>query len=185
MLFWPAPMWICTKPLWLLPKKLVKYVMLKNTSVPLIRATVSAKGPQLFSRGEGPTLTLKVLLLPALQGGDLQSELVFAEIGRRIKDLGSELVKKVNAVFGWEITKDGKNAAQWSTCMDTQTRQTHQTQWLHFVGEVSAHNKSCLLKISKHVMVRQGICLLYLFFLTCVMEYELIFVHLKVQIILI
>lgn len=48
------------------------------------------------------------------QGGGLQSELVFAEIGRRIKDLGSELVKKVNAVFGWEITKDGKKAAQWT-----------------------------------------------------------------------
>uniref|UniRef100_A0A8D0A9G5 Hydroxysteroid (17-beta) dehydrogenase 4 n=1 Tax=Sander lucioperca TaxID=283035 RepID=A0A8D0A9G5_SANLU len=44
-----------------------------------------------------------------------QSELVFAEIGRRIKDTGSELVKKVNAVFGWEITKAGKNpAAQWT-----------------------------------------------------------------------
>lgn len=49
-----------------------------------------------------------------MQGGGLQSELVFAEIGRRIKDVGSELVKKVNAVFGWEITKDGKKAAQWS-----------------------------------------------------------------------
>uniref|UniRef100_A0A8C4I5M6 Hydroxysteroid (17-beta) dehydrogenase 4 n=1 Tax=Dicentrarchus labrax TaxID=13489 RepID=A0A8C4I5M6_DICLA len=48
------------------------------------------------------------------QGGGLQSELVFAEIGRRIKDSGSELVKKVNAVFGWEITKDSKNAAQWT-----------------------------------------------------------------------
>uniref|UniRef100_A0A672Z2U4 Hydroxysteroid (17-beta) dehydrogenase 4 n=1 Tax=Sphaeramia orbicularis TaxID=375764 RepID=A0A672Z2U4_9TELE len=43
-----------------------------------------------------------------------QSELVFAEIGRRIKDVGSELVKKVNAVFGWEITKDGQNVAQWT-----------------------------------------------------------------------
>ncbi|XP_071397450.1 peroxisomal multifunctional enzyme type 2 isoform X3 [Centroberyx affinis] len=48
------------------------------------------------------------------QGGGLQSELVFAEIGRRIKDVGSELVKKVNAVFNWEITKDGKNAAEWT-----------------------------------------------------------------------
>ncbi|XP_029366017.1 peroxisomal multifunctional enzyme type 2 isoform X2 [Echeneis naucrates] len=48
------------------------------------------------------------------QGGGLQSELVFEEIRRRIKDLGSELVKKVNAVFSWEITKDGKNAAQWT-----------------------------------------------------------------------
>ncbi|XP_013858080.1 peroxisomal multifunctional enzyme type 2 [Austrofundulus limnaeus] len=50
----------------------------------------------------------------ALQGGGLQSELVFAEIGRRIKDLGSEMVKKVNGVIGWEITKDGKTAAQWT-----------------------------------------------------------------------
>ncbi|XP_017267793.1 peroxisomal multifunctional enzyme type 2 [Kryptolebias marmoratus] len=48
------------------------------------------------------------------QGGGLQSELVFAEIGRRIKDLGSELVKKVNGVFSWEITKDGEKAAQWT-----------------------------------------------------------------------
>uniref|UniRef100_A0A7N6BSD2 Peroxisomal multifunctional enzyme type 2 n=1 Tax=Anabas testudineus TaxID=64144 RepID=A0A7N6BSD2_ANATE len=49
-----------------------------------------------------------------LMTGGLQSELVFAEIGRRIKDLGSEMVKKVNAVFGWEITKDGRPAAQWT-----------------------------------------------------------------------
>ncbi|CAN9513079.1 unnamed protein product [Ophioblennius macclurei] len=48
------------------------------------------------------------------QGGGLQSELVFAEIGRRIESLGSELVRKVNAVFGWEITKDGKTTAQWT-----------------------------------------------------------------------
>lgn len=53
-----------------------------------------------------------------VKGGGLQSELVFAEIGRRIKDLGSELVKKVNAVFGWEITKDGKSAVQWSKCAE-------------------------------------------------------------------
>uniref|UniRef100_A0A1A7W8K6 Peroxisomal multifunctional enzyme type 2 n=1 Tax=Iconisemion striatum TaxID=60296 RepID=A0A1A7W8K6_9TELE len=48
------------------------------------------------------------------QEGGLNSDLVFAEIGRRIKDVGSELVKKVNAVFGWEITKDGKTAAHWT-----------------------------------------------------------------------
>lgn len=48
------------------------------------------------------------------QGGGLQSELVFTEISRRIKDVGSELVKKVNAVVGWEITKDGQNVAQWT-----------------------------------------------------------------------
>lgn len=54
-----------------------------------------------------------------VQGGGLQSELVFAEIGRRVKDSGSELVKKVNAVFGWEITKDGKKAAEWSKCAES------------------------------------------------------------------
>ncbi|XP_029017280.1 peroxisomal multifunctional enzyme type 2 [Betta splendens] len=48
------------------------------------------------------------------QVGGLQSDLVFAEIGRRIKALGADLVKKVNAVFGWEITKDGKKAAEWT-----------------------------------------------------------------------
>ncbi|XP_044131825.1 peroxisomal multifunctional enzyme type 2 [Bufo gargarizans] len=44
----------------------------------------------------------------------LQSNLVFEEIGRRVKDAGSEMVKKVNAVFQWDITKDGKTAAQWT-----------------------------------------------------------------------
>jgi len=44
----------------------------------------------------------------------LQSDLVFEEIGRRVKEIGNELVKKVNAVFQWDITKDGKTAVQWS-----------------------------------------------------------------------
>ncbi|KAI5094952.1 peroxisomal multifunctional enzyme type 2 [Silurus meridionalis] len=55
---------------------------------------------------------------PAETSG-LQSDLVFAEIGRRIKDLGVELVKKVNAIFGWEITKGGKTAAQWTIDLKT------------------------------------------------------------------
>lgn len=59
-------------------------------------------------------------------GAGLQSELVFAEIGRRIKDLGSELVKKVNAVFAWEITKDGKNAAQWTIDLKNAGGSLHQ-----------------------------------------------------------
>ncbi|XP_055025065.2 peroxisomal multifunctional enzyme type 2 [Misgurnus anguillicaudatus] len=45
---------------------------------------------------------------------ELQSDLVFAEIERRIKDVGGELVKKVNAVFGWEITKDGETVRRWT-----------------------------------------------------------------------
>ncbi|NXB09779.1 DHB4 enzyme, partial [Cnemophilus loriae] len=44
----------------------------------------------------------------------LQSNLVFEEIGRRLKEMGNELVKKVNAVFQWDITKDGKTAVQWT-----------------------------------------------------------------------
>ncbi|XP_074527181.1 peroxisomal multifunctional enzyme type 2 [Halichoeres trimaculatus] len=59
------------------------------------------------------------------QGAGLQSELVFAEIGRRIKDLGSELVKKVNAVFGWEITKDGKSSAEWTIDLKNGTGSLH------------------------------------------------------------
>ncbi|KAL4660875.1 peroxisomal multifunctional enzyme type 2 [Arapaima gigas] len=46
--------------------------------------------------------------------GTLRSDLVFAEIGRRIKDQGPELVKKLNAVFHWEITQGGRTAAQWT-----------------------------------------------------------------------
>ncbi|XP_069746096.1 peroxisomal multifunctional enzyme type 2 [Narcine bancroftii] len=45
---------------------------------------------------------------------ELQSDLVFAEISRRIKDVGKEMVKKVNAVLQWDVTKDGKMAAQWT-----------------------------------------------------------------------
>ncbi|XP_048383622.2 peroxisomal multifunctional enzyme type 2 isoform X2 [Stegostoma tigrinum] len=45
---------------------------------------------------------------------ELHSDLVFAEISQRIKDIGKELVKKVNAIFQWDITKDGKTAAQWT-----------------------------------------------------------------------
>lgn len=48
------------------------------------------------------------------QGEELQSALVFGEIGRRLKDVGREVVKKVNAVFEWHITKGGSTAAKWS-----------------------------------------------------------------------
>ncbi|XP_054842565.1 peroxisomal multifunctional enzyme type 2 [Eublepharis macularius] len=48
------------------------------------------------------------------QAAGLQSDLVFEEIGRRIKELGDQLVKKVNAVFQWNITKDKKTAVQWT-----------------------------------------------------------------------
>ncbi|XP_072288805.1 peroxisomal multifunctional enzyme type 2 [Eucyclogobius newberryi] len=72
-------------------------------------------------------------LLPALdqapeklpETGGLQSELVFAEIGKRIKDTGAELVKMVNAVFGWEITKAGQSAAQWTIDLKSGSGSVH------------------------------------------------------------
>ncbi|XP_036382468.1 peroxisomal multifunctional enzyme type 2 [Megalops cyprinoides] len=61
---------------------------------------------------------------PAEAGG-LQSDLVFEEIGRRIQTLGAELVKKVNAIFAWEITKGGSAAAQWTIDLKTGTGSLH------------------------------------------------------------
>uniref|UniRef100_A0A671MXJ2 Peroxisomal multifunctional enzyme type 2 n=1 Tax=Sinocyclocheilus anshuiensis TaxID=1608454 RepID=A0A671MXJ2_9TELE len=55
--------------------------------------------------------------LPQTDG--LQSDLVFAEIGRRIRDAGHELVKKVNAVLGWEISKDGRTVREWTVDLKT------------------------------------------------------------------
>ncbi|XP_074851097.1 peroxisomal multifunctional enzyme type 2 [Carettochelys insculpta] len=49
-----------------------------------------------------------------IKASGLQSDLVFEEIRRRIKEVGNQLVKKVNAVFQWDITKDGQPAAQWT-----------------------------------------------------------------------
>ncbi|KAJ8285261.1 hypothetical protein GJAV_G00024770 [Gymnothorax javanicus] len=57
--------------------------------------------------------------------GALQSDLVFEEIGRRIKTLGAELVRKVNAVFGWEITKGGDVAARWTIDLKTGSGALH------------------------------------------------------------
>uniref|UniRef100_A0AAY4DKE8 Hydroxysteroid (17-beta) dehydrogenase 4 n=1 Tax=Denticeps clupeoides TaxID=299321 RepID=A0AAY4DKE8_9TELE len=58
--------------------------------------------------------------------GGLQSDLVFAEIGRRIKDVGPELVKKVNAVFSWDITKGGQTCAQWTIDLKSGSGSLHQ-----------------------------------------------------------
>lgn len=78
-----------------------------------------------------------------VQGGGLQSELIFAEIGRRIKDTGAELVKKVNAVFGWEITKDGKNSAQWSKCIECYTNTETQFNVIALWGKYHSSGLYC------------------------------------------
>lgn len=59
------------------------------------------------------------------EAGALQSDLVFEEIGRRINTLGAELVRKVNAVFGWEITKGGDVAARWTIDLKTGAGSLH------------------------------------------------------------
>lgn len=48
------------------------------------------------------------------KGPGLQSDFIFEEIGRRIKGVGSQLVKKANAVFQWDIMNGGKIVAQWT-----------------------------------------------------------------------
>ncbi|XP_072490653.1 SCP2 sterol-binding domain-containing protein 1 [Notamacropus eugenii] len=50
----------------------------------------------------------------SIQVTELRSNLVFEEISRRVKEVGSQLVKKVNAIFQLDITKDGKIIVQWT-----------------------------------------------------------------------
>ncbi|XP_069481665.1 peroxisomal multifunctional enzyme type 2 [Ambystoma mexicanum] len=45
---------------------------------------------------------------------ELQSDIVFEEISRRIAEIGDQMVAKINAIFQWDITKDGRIAAQWT-----------------------------------------------------------------------
>ncbi|XP_006895722.1 PREDICTED: SCP2 sterol-binding domain-containing protein 1-like [Elephantulus edwardii] len=45
---------------------------------------------------------------------DSQSFLVFEDFCRYIKEVGVQLVKKVNAIFQLDITKDGKTIQQWT-----------------------------------------------------------------------
>ncbi|XP_059360366.1 peroxisomal multifunctional enzyme type 2 isoform X1 [Carassius carassius] len=59
------------------------------------------------------------------QSLSLQSDLVFSEIARRIRDGGQELVKKVNAVFGWEISKDGRTVREWTIDLKTDGGSLH------------------------------------------------------------
>ncbi|NWQ77467.1 DHB4 enzyme, partial [Columbina picui] len=61
-----------------------------------------------------------------LKTAGLQSDLVFEEIGCRIKEMGNELVKKVNAIFQWDITKDGKTAMQWTIDLKNGTGAVYQ-----------------------------------------------------------
>uniref|UniRef100_A0A8D0L7L4 SCP2 sterol binding domain containing 1 n=1 Tax=Sphenodon punctatus TaxID=8508 RepID=A0A8D0L7L4_SPHPU len=56
---------------------------------------------------------------PSTKAAGLQSDLVFEEIGHRLKDVGPQLVKKVNAVFQCDITSSGRTVVQWTLDLKT------------------------------------------------------------------
>ncbi|XP_045422101.1 peroxisomal multifunctional enzyme type 2 isoform X1 [Lemur catta] len=60
------------------------------------------------------------------EGGELQSTLVFTEISRRLTDIGREVVKKVNAVFEWHITKGGNIATKWTIDLKNDSGKVYQ-----------------------------------------------------------
>ncbi|XP_019508647.1 PREDICTED: SCP2 sterol-binding domain-containing protein 1 [Hipposideros armiger] len=49
-----------------------------------------------------------------LELSEFQSFPVFEDISHHIKEMGAQLVKKVNAIFQLDITKDGKIILQWT-----------------------------------------------------------------------
>lgn len=49
-----------------------------------------------------------------LELSDFQGFSVFEDISHQIKEVGAQLVKKVNAIFQLDITKDGKTILQWT-----------------------------------------------------------------------
>ncbi|XP_007946410.1 SCP2 sterol-binding domain-containing protein 1 [Orycteropus afer afer] len=50
----------------------------------------------------------------SLELSEFQSFPVFEDISRHIKEVGAQLVKKVNAIFQLDITKNGKTILQWT-----------------------------------------------------------------------
>ncbi|CAN0438591.1 unnamed protein product [Rangifer tarandus platyrhynchus] len=60
------------------------------------------------------------------EGAGLQSTLVFEEIGRRLQNVGQEVVKKVGAVFEWHITKGENTAAKWTIDLKTGSGKVYQ-----------------------------------------------------------
>lgn len=49
-----------------------------------------------------------------LELSDFQGFSMFEDISHHIKEVGAQLVKKVNAIFQLDITKDGKTVLQWT-----------------------------------------------------------------------
>ncbi|XP_034619925.1 SCP2 sterol-binding domain-containing protein 1 [Trachemys scripta elegans] len=77
--------------------------------------------------GSGSYVTLtSTSAKPSGKAASLQSDLIFEEIGRRIKEMGSQLVKKVNAIFQWDITRDGQMVVQWTLDLKTGSGEIYQ-----------------------------------------------------------
>ncbi|XP_070238168.1 SCP2 sterol-binding domain-containing protein 1 [Bos mutus] len=50
----------------------------------------------------------------SLSLSEFQTIPVFEDISQHVKEVGDQLVKKVNAIFQLDITKDGKTVHQWT-----------------------------------------------------------------------
>ncbi|KAI5235879.1 Peroxisomal Multifunctional Enzyme Type 2 [Manis pentadactyla] len=70
--------------------------------------------------------TSGVLAKTPSEGGKLQSTLIFEEIGRRLKTVGHEMVKKVSGVFEWHITKGGNIGAKWTIDLKNDSGKVYQ-----------------------------------------------------------
>ncbi|XP_066480577.1 SCP2 sterol-binding domain-containing protein 1 [Tiliqua scincoides] len=62
----------------------------------------------------------------SVKAASLQSDLIFEEIGHRIKEVGSQLVKKMGAIFQWDIMIGGKRVAQWTLDLKTGSGEIYQ-----------------------------------------------------------
>ncbi|KAM6164889.1 SCP2 sterol-binding domain-containing protein 1 [Rhynchocyon petersi] len=63
---------------------------------------------KMLSSAREPTVSIP------MDPSESQIILVFEDISRHIKEVGAQLVKKVNAIFQLNITKDGKTILQWT-----------------------------------------------------------------------
>ncbi len=71
-------------------------------------------------------------------GSDLNSGVIFNEMENRRKAQPG-MAKKVNAIFLWNITKNGKVAGQWSKCFYVQKFYTvgHCNAWMYITPSIT------------------------------------------------